>query len=156
MEKKMKTHNQTKSKDRIRIWELDDSIYEPKKEQVKSNNYIPILYFTFSGNEDRRITLTGEESNEGYPVLDEEESNVYAKRTFYINEGQYRYFIKRGTKGTLINPIDMYDEGLHNKIAHGISSFKFNEVNKTAFLHYINFLKTKNLAHLRNAERETM
>ena len=142
--------------ERIRIGDLDKSIYRPKQEETRTENHIPIIYFTFSGKEDQRITLDGEQSNDGYPVVYYEENNVYAKRTFYDNEGRYRYFIKRGDRGTLINPIDMYNEGRHEKVVHGLSSVKFSEVPKKAFVHYINFLKTKNVAHLRNAEREAM
>ncbi len=142
----------TKS-DRIKLSEADEAIYRPRDEEVKSENYIREMYFTFSGGEDSRVTLNGEEHSEGYPVLYYEENNCYAKRVFTT---QYKYYIKRGPRGTLLNPLDMYDEGKYTKVAHGLSNVKYSEVNKKAFMHYITFLKTKNLAHLRNAEREAI
>ena len=143
---------------RVRLSELDDAIFQPNKEEVRSQSFIPVLYFAFSGNEDSLVTLDGHESNDGYPTLTnpEDEQAVCAKRTFYPRDGQYRYYVKRSSRGTLVNPIDMYDEGLYNRVTHGVSNVKYSEVPKKAFMHYINFLKTKNVAHLRNAEREAM
>lgn len=67
-----------------------------------------------------------------------------------------RFFIKTGTHGRIYNPIGMYSEGKSGKFLAkiGKNEWNFTEVNKGIFDQYINFLRTKNLAWLNNAERE--
>lgn len=142
--------------DRIRLKDIEESIYRPSPVKEKSDNHIPVMYFTFKGKEDELSTLDGELNSDGYPVLVSEEKSTCAKRTFYPSEERYHYYIKRDAKGKLLNPIDMYEEGKQGRVVHGLDTVKFREVNKAAFTHYINFLKTRNVSHLRNAERETI
>lgn len=91
--------------------------------------------------------------NEGFPLTDNEE-NSCAK--LHKNQNRNRYFIKIDTYGKPYNPIGMYSENQINKFSSkaGKKIYTFKETNEKAFNHYINFLKTKNLAWLRNAERE--
>jgi len=67
-----------------------------------------------------------------------------------------RYFIKTGTHGRIYNPIGMYTEGTSGKFLAkiGKNEWNFTEVNKGIFDQYVNFLRTKNIAWLNNAERE--
>jgi hypothetical protein len=67
-----------------------------------------------------------------------------------------RYFIKVGTHGRVYNPIGMYSEGKESKFLAkiGKNEWVFKSVNKDIFDKYVNFLRTKNIAWLNNAERD--
>lgn len=67
-----------------------------------------------------------------------------------------RYYIKVGTYGKIYNPIGLYTEGHSEKFLAkiGRKQFEYKEVNQKIFDMYVNFLTTKNLAWLNNAERE--
>ncbi|NDB58966.1 hypothetical protein EB001_10995, partial [bacterium] len=67
-----------------------------------------------------------------------------------------KFFIKIGTYGKVFNPIGMYSEGQNNKFLSkiGRQEWQFKEVNEKTFDLYLNFLSTKNIAWLSNAERE--
>jgi len=67
-----------------------------------------------------------------------------------------KFFIKTGTYGRIYNPMGMFSEGKENKFNSkiGKKEFEFKQVNQKIFDMYINFLSTKNIAWLNNAERE--
>jgi hypothetical protein len=67
-----------------------------------------------------------------------------------------RYYIKVGTYGKIFNPMGLYTEGHSEKFLAkiGRKQFEYKEVNQKIFDLYLNFLSTKNLAWLNNAERE--
>lgn len=67
-----------------------------------------------------------------------------------------KFFIKTGTYGRIYNPMGMFSEGKENKFNAkiGKKEFEFKQVNQKIFDMYINFLSTKNIAWLNNAERE--
>lgn len=67
-----------------------------------------------------------------------------------------RYYVKRGNDGRIFNPIGMFSEGTSTKqIRHaGKGVWNFKEIKEGVFDLYINFLLTKNVSYLRNAERE--
>ena len=69
-----------------------------------------------------------------------------------------KYYAKRGRHGKLFNPIGMYSEGMASKrLGHaGKLEWRFIEIKKRAFEFYRDFLKTRNLAYLNNAERELL
>lgn len=72
-----------------------------------------------------------------------------------------RYFLKRITggqeNGRLLNPQSMWHtagiEKAYDK-RHGRKTCEFSQVTKTCFELYMKFLSSKNIAYLRNAERE--
>lgn len=84
------------------------------------------------------------------------ENNVVVAKTSTVDNHPTRFFIKVGTYGKIFNPIGMYSEGKNSKFLSkiGRKEFEFKEVNQKIFDLYINFLSTKNLAWLNNAERE--
>lgn len=90
----------------------------------------------------------------GYPRVSEDSDHVYAKCT--IHEGETRYFIKSTRYAKLYDPSGMYTEGHHKRFNKmiGANEFRFKRVNPRIFELYTNFLKTKNIAWLNNAERE--
>jgi hypothetical protein len=105
-------------------------------------------YFTIFGNHDYL-------DDNNYPRLKEAtDPNVFAKSAS-LNT-QTKYFIKLGAHGKIYNPIGMFSEGQSNKFLSkiGKKAWEFKGVSPRVFELYINFLKTKNIAWLRNAERE--
>lgn len=89
------------------------------------------------------------------PRAKEENGSVVAKSVQTDNK-PFRYYIKVGTYGKIYNPIGLYSEGKNSKFLSkiGRKQFEFKEVNQKIFDLYLNFLTTKNLAWLNNAERE--
>jgi hypothetical protein len=88
------------------------------------------------------------------PRITKENSKVLAK--IVSTSISSRYYIKTGTYGRIYNPIGMYSEGKEGKFLAkiGKNEWNFIEVNKGIFDQYVNFLRTKNIAWLNNAERE--
>jgi len=84
-----------------------------------------------------------------------DEDNALAK-SVSINNKYPKFYVKVGTYGKIYNPIGLYSEGREQKFLSkiGRKEFEFKEVNKKVFDLYVNFLATKNLAWLNNAERE--
>jgi|TARA_R100001163_G_scaffold12639_1_gene11827 hypothetical protein len=107
------------------------------------------------------FTIFGKHSSsddDGYPRLPSEEQdhhNAYAKRVSVGN--RIKYYVKRGRYGRLYNPIGLYSEGTAKKqLRHaGRPEWQFKEATEQVFDKYIKFLKTKNVAWLNNAERDS-
>lgn len=120
------------------------------------DNFFKIQSQTLSKNQNIFYTTIGQHTDvdsQGFPITYTEEDSC-AKLS--QNNNRNRYFIKIDTYGKPYNPIGMYSENQINKFSSkaGKKIYTFKETNEKAFNHYINFLKTKNLAWLRNAERE--
>lgn len=125
--------------------EIDQFIYH----QNPTNNSSRIEYFyTILGDHD----FIDEQSK---PRAKTENELVVAKCTQYGNNPK-KYFVKVGAHGKLYNPIGLYSEGNNNKFMSkiGRKEWEFREVNQQIFDLYSNFLTTKNIAWLNNAERE--
>tara|TARA_R110000765_G_scaffold142442_2_gene243664 strand:- start:610 stop:990 length:381 start_codon:yes stop_codon:yes gene_type:complete len=107
------------------------------------------------------FTISGKETDkdlEGFPRLDPEQQDHYDAYAKRITLGKrVKYYVKRGRYGKLYNPIGMYSEGTAKKqMRHaGRPEWEFKETNETVFNKYINFLRTKNIAWLNNAERDS-
>ena len=86
----------------------------------------------------------------------EEENNKVVAKTSTTDNNPSRYYIKVGTYGKIFNPIGLFSEGQNTKFLSkiGRKEFEFKEVNQRVFEFYTNFLSTKNIAWLNNAERE--
>jgi len=89
-----------------------------------------------------------------------DESDVFGK---IVKDGNdvVRYYLKRTISGhengRLLNPLSMWHTAGMEKgydARHGRKTCEFSPVTKTCFELYMKFLSTKNLAYLRNAERE--
>lgn len=83
------------------------------------------------------------------------ESNKVVAKSIYKNSS-YKFYIKVGTYGKIFNPMGLFSEGKNEKFIAkiGRKEFEFKEVNQKVFDLYLNFLSTKNIAWLNNAERE--
>lgn len=88
------------------------------------------------------------------PKVSETSQKIYAKTI--TSNNRTRYFVKVGTYGKIFNPIGMYSEGKENKFLSkiGKAEWRFKEVNSSIFNFYLNFLSTRNIAWLNNAQRE--
>lgn len=107
-----------------------------------------VEYFTLIGDHDYI-------DDQNRPRVKDENKSVVAKSVSVDNKPT-RYYIKVGTYGKIYNPIGLYSEGQNTKFLSkiGRKQFEFKEVNQHVFNLYTNFLSTKNLAWLNNAERE--
>jgi hypothetical protein len=125
-----------------------DCIFRPNPISETQTKKQELLY-SFLGEHD----FIDSENN---PRLNNESSKVLAK--YFKTETSCRYFIKVGTYGKIYNPIGMYSEGTENKFLAriGKNELSFKEVNQKVFDQYLNFLRTKNIAWLNNAEREML
>ena len=92
--------------------------------------------------------------NNQFPRLEDGTGDVLAKSITV--EDNTRHYLKLGSHGKIYNPIGMYSEGTSNKFLSkiGKKAWEFKSVSPSVFSFYIKFLKTKNIAWLRNAERE--
>lgn len=92
---------------------------------------------------------------QGFPITSDE-NHACAKKNYNSKTFTSRTFIKVDSYGRAYNPIGMYSENQINKFSAkaGKKTYNFKEVNDKVFNYYINFLRTKNQAWLRNTERE--
>jgi hypothetical protein len=110
-------------------------------------------------------TITGQQDyleNDRYPCVQmdaevaKESPNAFAMQ---VSIGKRtKYYAKRGRHGRLYNPLGMFSEGMAAKrLGHaGRLEWRFIEIGKRAFEFYRDFLRTKNIAYLHNAERELL
>lgn len=83
----------------------------------------------------------------------EDRAETFAMKVL-TSSGTTRYFIKQGPDGRLFNPLGI-DEWTHNKTRKGGDKvWHYHQVGSEAFDLYIKFLRTKNTAYHKNAERE--
>lgn len=106
------------------------------------------MYYTILGEHDF-IDINN------HPRAEENNKNILAK-VVYSETGLEKCYIKIGSHGKVYNPLGLYSEGKHSKFVSktGKNEYNFKKVNRKIFDMYINFLSTKNLAWLNNAERE--
>lgn len=88
-------------------------------------------------------------------ITQENDKRVLAKKIIR-EDGSIKYSIKLTNSGKMQNPISMYGIEKDNSFLDRVcrSNDRFKEVNYKVFDLYVNFLKTKNIAWLHNAERE--
>jgi hypothetical protein len=122
-----------------------DDIFRPISNKKEESSIF--MYYTVFGDHD----FIDEDNNPR--VKNKKDALAYVKTDEYDRD---YFYIKVGTYGKIFNPIGMYSEGKSNKFLAkiGKSEYTFNKVNTKVFDMYMNFLKTKNLAWLNNAERE--
>lgn len=129
-----------------------------KPKEIKDNNFI------FSQNDSNKstqsnqyYTLVGQEDfidDENNPRIEKDsDERVFAKKT---EKNKLKYLIKIDNAGKFYNPLSPISSIKPIKILQTISvpDSRFKEVNKTVFNMYLNFLRSKNIAWINNAERE--
>jgi hypothetical protein len=90
-----------------------------------------------------------------YLINSTDSKNIFAKKITRKN-GTTKFTIRTSQDGKLYNPISIYGKEEQKTFLDRVcrSNNKFVEVNLKTFNLYTQFLKTKNLAYLNNAERE--
>lgn len=128
---------------------MKDYIFSPRKTTSDELSDIEPLYFALYGQHDFI-------DDDGNPRANIDNKNILAKTSVSDNKNQSYYFLKVGAHGRIFNPIGLYSEGKQLKFMSkiGKNEFEFKKVNKKVFDLYLNFLRTKNIAWLNNAERE--
>jgi len=125
-----------------------DFTYQAKNSDHQNDiDNIAYFYYTLFGNH-------SDIDHEGNPTLRTDSNKVFAKKM--IDNDNIKYFIKVGIYGRIYNPIGLYSEGRHTKFLTktGKKEYEFKQVSKKIFDMYLNFLRSKNIAWLHNAERE--
>jgi len=93
---------------------------------------------------------------ENNPRTSSANKNTLAKKVIR-DDSSIRYSIRLAKDGRLYNPLSVYgEEKKYTLYDNNPSIVKFRDVNFKCFGHYINFLKTKNIAYFNNAEREAI
>lgn len=90
------------------------------------------------------------------PRLNKEtDDNIFAKKTVRA-DSSVRYSVRLSKDGKIYNPMSIYGQETNSTFLDRVcrASGKFKDVNYKTFDLYVNFLKTKNVAWLHNAERE--
>lgn len=123
-------------------------VFQPNIQMDKIRQNEPeTKFYTLLGDHD----FMDENSN---PRTNDETKKTLAKKISKNNSE--KFYIKTGAYGRIYNPMGLFSEGKGDKFVAklGKKEFEFKEVNYKIFEMYINFLSTKNIAWLNNAERE--
>jgi hypothetical protein len=109
--------------------------------------------------ETQLYTLIGKEDfidNEGFPRTDNENNTNIVAKVIVKNGSPPRYSIKIGLNNKLANPTSIYGKEKESSFLDSVcrANNKFIDVNLKTFEMYLQFLKTKNVSWLHNAERE--
>lgn len=124
---------------------MSDFIFEQQINKANPN----IEYYCMIGLEDFL------DSNNN-PRVEKTSSNTLAKKTIR-DDSSVRYNIRVSKDGKLYNPLSVYgEEKKYTLYDNNPNATKFKDVNFRCFEHYLNFLKTKNVAYFNNAEREAI
>tara|TARA_Y100000004_G_scaffold158555_1_gene184911 strand:+ start:83 stop:475 length:393 start_codon:yes stop_codon:yes gene_type:complete len=127
------------------------ALYKPnniyKTEDNLNEDLLQQEFFTLSGDEEFVLQET--------PRRHKADDQVYAKR-IQRKDGTYKLSIRTASDGKLYNPMSIYGEEKKSTLLDNVckSNEKFRTVNPKTFDLYVQFLSSKNLAYLYNAERE--
>lgn len=126
----------------------------------KTTKPMQSLAFAWFGEEDALTNEFGQAVPDGgkaYPFLHDPNSKKALAKVDISSNGT-RYFIKQNSSRQFFNPINSMGENNNRNKIRKLSPdrWDFREVGYKVFMHYLNFLKTHNVAWLKNCERETM
>jgi hypothetical protein len=127
---------------------MDNFIFEQKNiDEIEVNSQNE--YYCISGSEEFL------DKDRNPRVSTESDNRVLAKKIFR-DDGSFRMSIKLTNNGKIQNPMSIYGQEKQSSFLDRVcrSQNRFKEVNMKVFNMYINFLRTKNVAFLHNAERE--
>jgi hypothetical protein len=129
----------------------DVFIIDPSREPLDERT---VSVYTVMGKQDYI------EEGSGLPCLnvelDDAKENPYAHAMKVTGSSGCRFFVKQGDYGKLFNPVGPFSEGHESKVSRrtGRLKWELKEVKEKVFDFYVNFLRTKNLSYINNAERE--
>jgi hypothetical protein len=133
----------------IRNYTMDNFIFKPSSLFTKKDNIEEITEL---------YTLIGTESfiDEANKARSKEENNTVLAKKIIRKNGSIKYTIRLGNNGKFYNPISIYGQEKTHTFLNRIcrSNDKFKEVGQKVFSMYLEFLNTKNISLLINAERE--
>lgn len=127
----------------------DQFIFQQQNRNMQTEDGDTIELYTLIDDHD----FTDDANN---PRSKKDDDRVLAKK-FFRKDGTIKFMIKRDGSGKLFNPLSIYGDNQSraaNFLDKTCKDFKFRTVNMKIFEYYVNFLKTKNLSWLYNAERE--
>ena len=143
---------------RIKDEDMQRAMFVPDQDILKDKDDVKriTICFTTMDNEDCLVNQYGEITNDGYPALSHVNNDkTYAQMT--IHKGRRRFYVKQNKYGRFMNPVSGTDDELRNKRSQlkytGHDDYPMREVSNEIFMSYIQFLKTKNVAFLHQAER---
>lgn len=121
----------------------DDCIFHQDNARAETPAETEQKYYTLLGNQDYV-------DSENFPRLVENGDKVFAK-----NIGT-KYYVLQSPYGKLYNPLGMNTEYKTDKFLAkiGRNEYSFKQVNQRIFNFYVNFLRSRNVAWINNAERE--
>lgn len=95
------------------------------------------------------------DNNNNPRIQSENDKRIMAKKI--KNQNKTKYLIKLDNSGKFYNPISPISSIKPTKILQTISltEDRFKEVNENSFNMYLNFLRSKNISWINNAERES-
>lgn len=93
---------------------------------------------------------------EGNPRLKKNDDTKVLAQKIIRDDGSIKYKIKFNKDNKMENPLSIYGQQKDSTFLDRVcrSNDRFKEVNHKVFGIYLNFLKTKNISWLHNAERE--
>jgi hypothetical protein len=126
----------------------DIFILDPNKDMEDDNRICK--NYTLKGKEDFLDT-------DQFPCVQNEEDIRTHAKLVQIDKST-RYYVKMGKTGRLFDPMGLFDEGQQLKqMRHAARPhWSFRQTSEKVFDLYTSYLKTKNPAHLHNAEREIL
>lgn len=133
--------------------QIDQSIFSTKKPEE-------IYYYALSGQEEYI-------DSEGYPRLNSDSDKTYAKiiknkqsKSMTDKVLYDRFYIKSDPNNNILNPIILYssknNDLTSNKHLNKTCKYEYTykEVTRSVFQKYLQFLLTKNIKWLKDAQRE--
>jgi hypothetical protein len=125
---------------------MDDFIFSPKEKKDKTITE----YYCMTGSEDFI-------DNDNNPRKKIDSKDVVAKR-IQKTDNPTQYFIKISNANKLFNPLKSGLDDRSYSIVDNVCrpSDKFKTVNEKVFNMYLQFLSSKNISWLNQAERETI
>ena len=140
------TSQENKKKDLIM---KDQFIFQQAKRNAQETEPDNVELYTLMDNHD----VVDDTNN---PRSKQDTDKVLAKK-FFRENGTIKFMIKRDSSGKLFNPLSIYGDSksrASNFLDKTCKDFRFRTVNMKIFEYYVNFLRTKDLSWLYNAERE--
>lgn len=135
MEKKMKKEDEK------------DFVFQQKKIDNQNINKLDEFY-SITGDQDYY------DENNNPRLLNDDSKKTLAKKLF-TEDNKPKYLIKVSTDGKFFNPLNILKQRMVGSfLDRKYRQPKFKSVSNKVFNMYLNFLKSKNLSWLYNADRE--
>ena len=129
----------------------EDFIFRPNTNNNNTDNFDTVVedsdeFYTILGNHEFL-------DKNGNPRVTTDTDSMAKK--ILLENGNYKFAIKINRDNRIFNPLGMYSEGRQKRFLNtiGKDEFVFRKVNMDIFDNYVNFLRTRNDAWLKNAER---